>query len=255
MLMVTRLGKIKEIVQEKKSVTVSELSELFHVTPETIRRDLKTLEDDGVLKKTYGGAYLEDGVSNEVNYSIKENILVENKQLIAEHCRPFISNGDTIFLDASTTVNCICDVIAGMRLTVLTNSLKVLNKLADSKDFSLISIGGYLSPKSMSFVGVSAMQNMGNYYVDKAFISCEALSMQSGLTDSNEDQAKIRQIAIQRSKETYVLADHTKFDKSCFQNINNFEGIDCIIVDEAPSREWYDFLRQRNVRLLACKES
>lgn len=252
MLVVTRLNKIKEIVQEEKSVTVSELSELFHVTPETIRRDLKTLEDSGVLKKTYGGAYVEDGVSNEVNFSIKENILVENKQLIAERCRKFISNGDTIFLDASTTVSCFCNVIADMHLTVLTNSLNVMNLLSQSKNITLISIGGSLSTKSMSLVGISAVQNMSNYYVDKAFISCEALSMQGGLTDSNEDQARIRQLAIQRSAKTYILADHTKFNKSCFQHISNFENIDSIIVDKAPSGDWNSFLKAQDVQFICC---
>ena len=252
MLVVTRLNKIKEIVLEEKSVTVSELSELFHVTPETIRRDLKTLEDSGVLKKTYGGAYVEDGVSNEVNFSIKENILVESKRLIAERCREFISNGDTIFLDASTTVSCLCEVIAGMRLTVLTNSLNVINQLSKSKDFTLISIGGNLSTKSMSFVGISAIQNMSNYYVDKAFISCEALSMQSGLTDSTEEQARIRQIAIQRSRKTFLLADHTKFNKSCFQHINGFENIDSIVVDQAPAGNWKDFLEAQQVQFICC---
>lgn len=252
MLVVTRLNKIKEIVLEEKSVTVSELSELFHVTPETIRRDLKTLEDSGVLKKTYGGAYVEDGVSNEVNFSIKENILVESKRLIAERCREFISNGDTIFLDASTTVSCLCEVIAGMRLTVLTNSLNVINQLSKSKNFTLISIGGNLSTKSMSFVGISAIQNMSNYYVDKAFISCEALSMQSGLTDSTEEQARIRQIAVQRSRKTFLLADHTKFNKSCFQHINSFENIDSIVVDQAPAGNWKDFLEAQQVRFICC---
>ncbi len=252
MLVVTRLNKIKEIVLEEKSVTVSELSELFHVTPETIRRDLKTLEDSGVLKKTYGGAYVEDGVSNEVNFLIKENILVESKRLIAERCREFISNGDTIFLDASTTVSCLCEIIAGMRLTVLTNSLNVINQLSKSKDFTLISIGGNLSTKSMSFVGISAIQNMSNYYVDKAFISCEALSMQSGLTDSTEEQARIRQIAVQRSRKTFLLVDHTKFNKSCFQHINGFENIDSIVVDQAPAGNWKDFLEAQQVQFICC---
>ena len=252
MLPVSRLNRIKELVLEKKCVTVSELSDLFHVTPETIRRDLKALEDDGVLKKTYGGAYIEDGVSNEVNFSIRETLLVENKHRLAKRCCEFISNGDTIFLDASTTVGCLCEAITGMRLTILTNSINVLTKLSACSSIGLISIGGNLSAKSMSFVGVSAVQSLNNYYVDKAFISCEALSIPGGLTDSNEDQAKIRQTAIRRSKETYVLADHTKFNKSCFQNINNFEGIDCLIVDQPLSGEWTEFLSAKGVQLIVC---
>lgn len=253
MLAVTRLNKIKEIVYEKKSVTVLELAEMFKITPETIRRDLKTLEDNGLLKKTYGGAYIEEGVTNEVNFSIKENIMVETKKLIAKKCRSFISNGDSIFLDPSTTSYYICDEIADMRLTVLTNSLKVINKLSEHKDITLISSGGTLLNKSMSFVGRNAVQNINNYFVDKAFISCEALSIENGITDSNEELAMIRQLAMKRSSETYLLADHTKFDKACFVNINNFEDIDYIIVDKNLSSDWNVYLEQHQIELIVCE--
>jgi DeoR/GlpR family transcriptional regulator of sugar metabolism len=253
MLAVTRLNKIKEIVYEKKSVTVLELAELFKITPETIRRDLKTLEDSGLLKKTYGGAYIEDGVTNEVNFSIKENIMVETKKMIAKKCRSFISNGDSIFLDPSTTSYYICDEITDMRLTVLTNSLKVINKLSEHRDISLISLGGAFFNKSMSFAGRNAVQNLNNYFVDKAFISCEALSIENGITDSNEELSLVRQLAIKRSNETYLLADHTKFDKACFINTNNFENINYIVVDKKLTSDWDIFLEQHQIELVVCE--
>ncbi len=84
MLAVTRKAKIKDIILEKKSVTVTELSKIFSVTEETIRRDLKQLEDDGFLTRTYGGAFIQDGVENNVELTIRETAYMESKQAIAK---------------------------------------------------------------------------------------------------------------------------------------------------------------------------
>lgn len=255
MLAVTRREAIKDLVYERKSVTVSELATDFSVSTATIRRDLTILEDGGFLNKTHGGAYVEYGAISEVDYEIRKNIMVENKLSMASYCaREFISNGDTIFLDASTTVTSICEFITSMRLTVLTSSLVVANKLSSSDKITVISPGGTLSSSSMSFGGFSAVDNLKKYYVDKAFISCEALSMEHGLTDSNEEQAKLRQTIIDCSDETYLLADNTKFDKACFITFNNFTGINGIVTDAPVSHEWKDFLEQKKIEIVSCHQ-
>jgi len=99
MLAITRKNKIKEITIQKKSVTVSELSEVFNVTEETIRRDLQQLEEEGFLKRIYGGAYIDESVQSDVAVNLREKILVKDKEIIAKECIPFIKDGDSIFLD------------------------------------------------------------------------------------------------------------------------------------------------------------
>lgn len=250
MLAVTRKSKIKDIVLEKKSVTVTELSKLFSVTEETIRRDLKQLEDDGFLTRTYGGAFIQDGVENNVDLTIRETAYMESKKAIAKKCLSVIHNGDSIFLDASTTALQISKELQGMRLTVVTNSLLIINELQDKEDIRLISIGGSYTNRDKAFVGSTAIHNLESFYVDKTFMSCRSVSMEHGITDSNEAIAAIRQTLITRSNHIYLVADHSKFDKTSFIRISGFEIITGLITDKHLDDQWMDYLSKNNVELL-----
>lgn len=249
MLAVTRKNKIKDLITEKKSVTVSELAALFSVTEETIRRDLKLLEDEGFLTRTYGGAFIQDGVQNEISMSIRETAYVESKETIAKKCLDLIHNGDSIFIDVSTTALFIAEAVQNMRITVLTNSLKVTNLLANCENIRLITIGGIYSPTYMSFLGRSTLNALDSFYVDKAFISCRSLSLQHGITDSNEQVSEVRQKIIQRSNKVYLVADYSKFNKTSFISICGFEDITGIVTDKPLSSEWKEMLAQQDVGL------
>ncbi|MEM1484482.1 DeoR/GlpR family DNA-binding transcription regulator [Oscillospiraceae bacterium PP1C4] len=247
MLAVTRKSKIKDLITEKKSVTVSELAVKFSVTEETIRRDLKMLEDEGFLTRTYGGAFIQDGVQNEINVSIRETAYVESKELIAQKCLELVNNGDSIFIDDSTTALFVAEAVQSMRITVLTNSLKVTNLLAGSENIRLITIGGIYSTSSMSFLGRSTLNALDNFFVDKAFISCRSLSINHGITDSNEQTGEIRQRIIQRSNKVYLVADYSKFNKTSFISICGFEELSGIITDKPLDSEWRNFLSAQEV--------
>jgi len=219
MLAVTRKNQIKDIIQEKKSVSVSELALKFSVTEETIRRDLKFLEDEGFLTRTYGGAFIQDGVENEVDLDIRETVYEDSKKAIAKKALELIHNGDTIYLDTSTTAYYIAKAIWDMNLTVLTNSLLIVDFLSKFENIRIICIGGQFSHKSKSFIGRSTQKVLGYYFVDKTFMSCRSLSMEHGITDSNEETAIIRQNLLDRSNKIYIIADYSKFDKTSFVNI------------------------------------
>ena len=254
MLAVTRKSKIKEIILEKKSVVVSELAKAFSVTEETIRRDLKACEDEGFLIRTYGGAFIQDGVQNEVELSVRETAYTDSKQIIAEKCAELVHNGDSIFLDASTTALFIAKAVCEMRLTILTNSLKVINYLADFSNIHLITIGGSFVPNNMSFVGRGALQSLDNYFLDKTFMSCRSLSMTQGITDSNESMSEIRQKLITRSNKVYVVADYSKFDKTSFLNICDFSDIHGLITDKHLDQNWIGYLEENNVTYYDCSK-
>ena len=248
MLAVTRKSRIRDKILEKKSVTVSELSQEFSVTEETIRRDLKALEDEGFLTRTYGGAFIQDGVENEVTMELRDTIYVDSKEAIARTALGLIHNGDTIFLDSSTTAYCIAKVIADMNLTVLTNSLMIIDLLSKHESIRLISIGGQYSQRARAFVGRGASRSLNDYYVDKTFMSCRSLSMEHGITDSNEDLAVVRQKLLERSNSVYVIADFSKFDKTSFISICPFTALTGVITDKALSPEWLNYLEENHVK-------
>lgn len=239
----------------EKNATVAELRDMFQVTEETIRRDLKQLESEGFLTRIYGGAYILEGVQNDVDVNLREHIYVEGKQKIARQCVEFIQHGDSIFLDASTTSLFIAKMLGSRRITVVTNSIKITNALVENPNVHLVVIGGSISARSMSALGRNAEQNMNRYYFDKAFISCRSVSMQQGITDSNEQQAEIRRLAIERANQAYLVADITKFNRASFASIAGFEKINAVVVDEHPGDEWRTFLDELGVELVVCGDA
>jgi Transcriptional regulators of sugar metabolism len=252
MLALTRKNKIQDMLTEHKSVTVTELSKYFEVTEETIRRDLKSLEDMGLLTRTYGGAFIQEGVENNVKISLREVAYTESKMTIAKACRNIIQNGNSIFLDPSTTSLFIAKTIQNMRLTVVTNSLLIVDQLADCENIRLICIGGALSRDNKAFHGNVAAQMLDFFYLDKAFISCRSLSIEHGITDASESIGRMRHKLLSRSNETYLIADHSKFNKTSFLHICNFEDLFGIISDFKYTPEWIELLHKKNVKIIDC---
>lgn len=255
MLAAERKRCIQQIVLEKKSATVNELAEQFDVTHETIRRDLKALESDGVLVRTYGGAFVQSGVESLVTAEVRKNAYRTEKELIASRCHKLVSNGDAIFLDNSTTSYYIAKRIADMELTVVTNNLMVINLLAKSPSVRLVSVGGEFSITEQSFSGIIALKTLREYYVDKAFISCRSLSIENGITESTDDWALIRQLMIERSDLHYLIADHTKFDKTSFVRISNIDAVTAIITDGRLSDKWHDAVADTSCRIIDSNET
>lgn len=252
MLAVTRKAKIREIISEKKSVTVTELSREFGVTEETIRRDLKQLEEDGFLTRTYGGAFIQDGVENDIDTAIRETAYTDSKETIAARCLEIIRNGDSIFLDSSTTSLFLARALRDMRLTVVTNSLLIINELSGCSSIRLIALGGNYSAKDQAFIGSRTINSLKNFYMDKAFLSCRSLSMEHGISDSSESTSAIRQTLLDQSDSVYLIADHSKFDKTSFIRICGFERITGLVTDFSLTEQWAHFLEKAGVTVFPC---
>lgn len=250
MLAVERIEKIKENLFENKSVLVAELAKEFSVTEETIRRDLKKLEKDGFLTRTYGGAFIQIGTENDVNYSLRVSAFVDSKNIIAKKCMSIIQNGDSIFLDSSTTAFYIAKIIKHMRITVVTNSVLIMNELVEVDNIRLVLIGGLFNKKSMDFISKTTMDMLDMYCMDKVFISCRSLSIKSGIMDSTELLAEVRQKASKRSKDTYIIADYSKFNKDSFIRICDFEDIVGIISDYDYDDKWRELAKKTGIKLI-----
>ena len=249
MLAAVRQEQIKDIILNEKTVSVVRLSELFSVSEETIRRDLNVLEEEGVLIRKHGGAIVANRVLSEVNNNVLERVFVENKQKIALQSRRFIKSGDCLYFDASTTAYHICKEIDDMKLTVLTNALNVMTLFSARENVNLIGVGGTLSKTRGCFIGRIAVNTLRSYHVDKAFISCRSISMEEGVTDSNDDIAETKQAVIRRANQVFLVADHSKFNKVSFTQVCTFDDIDDIITDEPLSPQWQQFARDHKIRL------
>lgn len=252
MLAVERRKKIMIMLNDHGSVVVANLSKQLKVTEETIRRDLEKLEKEGKLQRTHGGAYLSGRVMDELPVSFREQVYLPGKDLIAFRSAEMISNGETIMLDSSTTSLRIAKYLKhiGKKITVITNSLKVINELVDVNGIKVVSTGGTLRTSSQSFIGYTATANLKTYFADKAFVSCTAIHAKKGLMDSNESEAEVRKHMLLQAEERVLVADITKFGKTSFCLISDFDLVEKVVVDQHLSKEWHQNLTAFGIKII-----
>ena len=256
MLAVERRNKIEQIINQYGSVLVTELARQFDVTTETIRGDLLKLERQGVLIRTYGGATLADTSEPELAASERDTVNYEGKQLIGRRASELIRDGETIFLDASTSALHLARCIKGKRgLTVITNSVKIVTELADCAHIHVISTGGQLAHRNMSFVGRIAEKTVReNYYANKFFFSCRGITLSRGLVDSSEEEAEIKKTMLGCCESAIFLCDHYKLGRLGVPVISGLDRIDCFITDVRLTEEWTETLDKNDVKLITVAE-
>ncbi|MCC2684289.1 MAG: yulB 2 [Paenibacillaceae bacterium] len=254
MLAAERYEKIVQLINERGSMRVSELSEQCQVTEETIRRDLDKLEQAGRLRRSHGGA-VSVKEQQEIPYTEREIAHVAEKKKIAEAAVPFIRPNDRILLDASSTAWYMAALIPDIPLTVLTNSIKVAFELAGKEKIELISTGGILASRSLSYVGPLTERSLDLYHVDKAFLSCKGVHPERGLSESNELQARIKQKMIGMADQVFLLADSSKFGVQALTNVGSLDEIHVMITDSDAPREFLETLEGRGMAVIRADKS
>lgn len=250
MLAPERREKILEEVTRSKSALVKDLCVLFGVTGETIRKDLSVLEKEGKLLKTHGGAYVNEGATNEIHASLRQTLLPQEKQAIARLCAARVQSGHTVMLDESTTCTYIAKALAGRSgLTIITNSLQIADTLAESEGIQLMLCGGRLSHKNLSFVGGDTVGMLRHYHADHAFVSCRGLDKKAGITDGSPDGGLIRQIMLQQADKCTLVVDRTKLGLAKLYKIGGFELIGTVMSDTF-SKDWKKFFSQKGIEFV-----
>ncbi len=252
MLAVERRSKIEQIIVENKSVLVPELAKQFDVTTETIRSDLEKLEKQGVLVRTYGGATLVETKDADMEIHERETVNFEGKQSIGKRAAEMINDGETIFLDASTSSLHVARNIKNKKgITVITNAQKVVLELSECSDIRVISTGGILHQKNMSYIGRIVEDTIrSTYFANKVFFSCRGVTLARGLMESTEAEAQIKKAMIECSESAIFLCDKKKLGRLGVPVISSLSGIDCFITDIKLDEEWNKALEDNDVRLI-----
>lgn len=247
MLVAERYDKIVQLVNERGSIRVTELSELCQVTEETIRRDLDRLEQAGRLRRSHGGAVSVKDQQPEIPYFEREVMRADEKKRIAEEAVKLIQPKDRILLDASTTAWYMAASMPDIPLTVLTNSIKVAMELSSKEKIEVISTGGILASRSLSYVGPLAERSLDAYHVDKAFFSCKGVHLERGISESNELQARIKHKMVGMADQVILLADSSKFGVQAFTHVADLSDIHTIITDGRVSSELLLQLKEKQI--------
>lgn len=255
MLAVERRNLILEKLQDERKVVVSELSTLFGVSEETIRRDLDKLDREGLATKSYGGAVINENTGLDMPFNVRKKRNMRGKQMIAERVSRLVQDGEHIIVDPSTTAVAIVKALkTRKRLTVITNSLEVLIELSDVNGWDIIGTGGTLREHYLALVGSRATDTIRSFNADKVILSCKGIDLGKGVTDANEMFSQVKQAMLKSAKQRILAADHTKFGKVAFSQICELESLDMVVTDIQPSREWMDYFREKGIECLYGSE-
>lgn len=256
MLAAERKNLILEKLQDEKRVIVGELSELFSVSEETIRRDLDKLDKEGLADKIYGGAVLVESNNTDMPFNVRKKRNMQGKKVIAEIIQDIVADGDHIIIDPSTTAVSIVKALKNKkRLTVVTNSIEVLVELSDVSGWDIISTGGNLRENYLALVGPKAQEEITNFNADKVILSCKGMDMDRGITDANEMFSQVKRAMLRSAKQKILAVDCTKFEKVAFSKICDIADLDLIVTDVRPSDRWMEYFKKKGIVCLYGKEN
>lgn len=207
-----RRSRLLEALQVGE-VDVENLARRFAVSESTVRRDLQRLAEDNAVRRTYGGAIL---LSRQRESTLGERLDERGaeKRAIAQAALASIEDGDTIILDAGSTVLALGQLLGGRRLRIVTNNLALPPLLVNEPDIEVIVLGGALRSSSMGTVGPLAMEALRRLTADKVFLSADGIVAGRGLCEAHLDQVALKSLMMEQARETIILADATKLGRA-----------------------------------------
>lgn len=252
MLASERKLKIIELLEQKHSVTVSELTQLFPVSLETIRRDLESLENEGLLKRVYGGAVSVKKMKNYEQFSRRSSENIEEKLELAKNAASMINSGDIIMLDTGTTAISLAKYIAGRfaSLTVITNSLSVFNILFGQPEYKLILTGGLYLSEEKAFYGHLAEDTLKQLHAGKCFLTPSAVSLNMGISDFVEELIPMQRQMLGSADKVFILADSTKIGTDAMMQIAPLNTSYTYITDSGLSEDIKNVYQQYNIEFM-----
>jgi len=223
---------ILEKLNEEGIVRIAHLSKLLKTSRETVRKDLYELEKENLIKKVHGGA-VRDISNQETAYEKRISDHEEGKKLISQQAVSYIENGDTIYLDYGTTTYQLAKLLHKFtNITVITNSIPIVNVLMRYEGIQIVIPGGILRKNEGALVGAFANDNINKIFADIGFFGCAGIEAKNGLTNFHMDESEVSKKMMKQSQTTIVLAHSSKIGITALNHVANLNTIDIIITDE-----------------------
>ncbi|MFZ0533600.1 MAG: DeoR/GlpR family DNA-binding transcription regulator [Anaerolineales bacterium] len=248
---IDRQLQILQLVERQQRISVADICTTFDVSKATARRDLVTLASEGKVQRVHGGAIALTQTPPEQPILQRQREQTDEKIRIGQVAAALVQDGETVFLGSGTTVLEVARTLRVRRnLTVLTNSLPVVNTLAGVEGITVICLGGMLRDSELSFIGHITEQALAEVRADKVFIGTRAISLEYGLTHEHLPETMTDRAILKAGKEIIVLADHTKFGHAATVRLAPLERIHTIVTDEQMPRDFADVVQKKGIRLV-----
>ena len=245
-----RQQQITQLVERQQRISVADLCELFSISEATARRDLEALAQQGKVDRVHGGAISISNAPPELPILDREKEENNAKRQIGQAASGLIQEGETIFLGSGTTVLELARNLKTRKgLTIITNSLPVLNQLSGTEN-TIVCLGGMLRLTELSFIGHITEQSLDEVRAEKVFIGTRGISLEHGLTNDYLPETLTDRAILRAGKEIIVLADHVKFGRVATAMLAPIESVNTIITDNLTNKDFIRDLEKLGLRVI-----
>ncbi len=248
-----RREQLLHFVETHQRATIAEICDEFLVSPATVRRDLETLEQEGKLRRFHGGALAIKSAPPEPPFVERSGAQAEEKRRIGRAAAALVQDGETILLGSGTTV---LEVARNLRqhqdLTVVTNSLLVMNMLADVPSVTLVGLGGILRPTEKSLIGHLTELTLNELRVQKVIMGIRAVDLDAGITNDYLPETQTDRKILGISRELIMVADHTKCGRTSSVFLAPLDVVHTFVTDTETPVEFTSALRDLGVQVITA---
>jgi DeoR family glycerol-3-phosphate regulon repressor len=248
-----RHARIIEIVTNSGFATIEELANQFNVTQQTIRRDLKELDNENKIQRYHGGAGLNSSTLN-TSYSNRKVSFLKEKQQIAKEVAKAIPDNASLFINIGTTTEAIAQALLNHHnLTIITNNLHVASILSTKDDFKIIIAGGVVRNRDGGVMGEATIDFVSQFKVDYAIIGISGIDNSGDLLDFDYQEVRVSKAIIENSRNIFLAADHSKFGRDAMTRLGNIAEVHHVFTSTTPSDSIQTILNTNNIELTVCE--
>lgn len=249
MIINERHNKILEIVKEKKHISTKDLKELIFVSEATLRRDLVKMEQDGLIKRSFGGVSLTDPLT-DMSIHIRSQKMIHQKKRIALKCLDLIQDNQSYFVDSSSTVGFLLNHFRKFQnISLITNGIDNAKILANNKLPNVFIAPGMVNFRTNSLIGSDTVKYINSFNCKYAIFSCSGINL-NGPNEANFQQTLIKKAMLKNAGVKILLVDSSKFDRIYLSKISDFSEIDYIITDKKPPSKYIEIFNKFEVKLI-----
>ena len=240
-------------VRRARSMSVEALAERFGVTLQTVRRDVRLLAEAGLLTRFHGGVRLPSSTTENIAYRQRQALNDEAKRGIARAVAQAVPDGCSLIINIGTTTEAIArELLAHKGLCVITNNLNVAAILSDNPDCEVIVAGGVVRGRDRGIVGEVTVDFIQQFRVDIGLIGISGIEADGTLRDYDYREVKVARAILERSREVWLAADHSKFNRPAMVELGRLDQVDILFTDRAPPEPFPDLLAEAGVSLNVC---
>ena len=249
MSLIVRQQKTLELVRERGYISIDELAQYFDVTPQTIRRDINLLADEGLLRRYHGGAAHDSSVEN-TEYTMRVGHMLVEKQRIAKAVAAAVPDHASLFINIGTTTEAIAHALLNHTgLRVITNNLNVAKILSAKEDFEVLIASGRVRPDG-GVIGQATADFFKQFKVDYALIGISGIDVDGTLLDFDFQEVCVSQEIISSARQVFLAADSSKFGRNAMIRLGSLKQVDCIFTDQQPNAQYQKMIADLDVHLV-----